>query len=316
MRVLFVSSGNSEKWGISLNVLNQGEALKASGMIVDYYTIKGKGWKGYLRNIKPLHKYLKQNHYDIIHAHFSLTAFLASLAGARNLVVSLMGDDVNVKSFFTRLIPLFYYLFQWRILIVKSEKMKDKLNLKGVEVVPNGVNIDKFKILDRTECRKQLGWELDKKHLLFAAISTVKIKNYRLAQEAVDLLGEPNVVLHSLHETPNELMPLLYNAADVVLLTSLSEGSPNVVKEAMACARPLVCTDVGDVRWLFGELDGHYITSFSATDTLIQIRKAIAYEEQHSHTHGRERIMHLHLDTLSISARLRDLYERILITRN
>lgn len=307
MKVLFVSSGNS-KWGIGLNVYKQGEALKQLGIVVDYYTIKGKGWRGYLKNMKPLRKYLKENRYDVVHAHYSLSAFLASIAGAKNMVVSLMGDDINKRNVYSQMIPFFNFFFHWRILIVKSKKMKDILGVKNAEILPNGVDIDCFSYLDKNQSREQLGWSLHKKHVLFAAIPTVKSKNYSLAEEALKLLQDPAVVLHSLDETPPGLMPVLYNASDVILLTSSSEGSPNVIKEAMASGRPVVCTDVGDIRWLFGEVDGHYITSFCAKDVAYNINKALLYSGQHLRTYGRERILELRLDKLSVSRRLAGLY--------
>lgn len=93
MKVLFVSSGNSE-FGISPIIKNQGESLKQNGIDLYYFTIKGKGIKGYLKNIPILKKYLKNHNYDIIHAHYSLSAIVATLSGAKPLVVSLMGSDI------------------------------------------------------------------------------------------------------------------------------------------------------------------------------------------------------------------------------
>jgi len=93
MKVLFVSSGNSE-FGISPIVKNQGESLKQNGIDLDYFTIKGKGINGYLKNIPILKKYLKAHHYDIIHAHYSFCGWVTKLTLTKiPVIVSLMGSD-------------------------------------------------------------------------------------------------------------------------------------------------------------------------------------------------------------------------------
>jgi len=110
LKVLFVSSGNSEN-GISPIVKKQGESLINSGVDVGYFSIIGKGLKGYLKNVIPLKKHIRQHPYDLIHAHYSFSAFTATLAGCKPLVVSLMGSDsrpdfiskaaIRVSSFFS-----------------------------------------------------------------------------------------------------------------------------------------------------------------------------------------------------------------------
>jgi teichuronic acid biosynthesis glycosyltransferase TuaC len=66
----------------------------------------------------------------------------------------------------------------------------------------------------------------------------------------------------------------LLNAADLLLLTSLTEGSPQVIKEAMACNCPIVATDVGDIREIIGYTDGCYITTFKPSDVAVKIQAA------------------------------------------
>lgn len=96
-KVLFVSSGNS-KAGISPIVRSQDESLKRNGIDLDYFTIVGKGTKGYLKNIPRLRKFLGTNNYDLIHAHYSLPAIVASLSCKLPTVVSLMGSDTYINN--------------------------------------------------------------------------------------------------------------------------------------------------------------------------------------------------------------------------
>lgn len=121
MRVLFIASGNHG--AVSPVVGNQAEALMSEGIEIEWYLLKGKGIKGYLKNVKPLRQYLKEHKYDAIHAHYSLTAFVASLAGAKPLVVSLMGSDVKAAGWYKFIIRLFAWLFRWKAIIVKSNDM-------------------------------------------------------------------------------------------------------------------------------------------------------------------------------------------------
>jgi len=288
MNILFISSGNS-KAGISPIVKNQGESLKKLGIEVDYFTIKGKGIKGYLKNVKPLKKYLKQNRFDVVHAHYSMSAFVASLAGAKPLVVSLMGSDVKSGAFYKLFIRAFHLLL-WDGIIVKSKDMRHSLGVKDVRIIPNGVDLEMFKPINRQDCKLKLGWDTDKKHILFAANPQRKEKNFGLAEKAFQLLSHQNIALKKLLDVPNTQMPFYHNAADVVLLTSRWEGSPNVIKEAMACNIPIVSTDVGDVKEVIGKTEGCYITSFNPEDVADKIKKALAFGKR---TTGRNDIKHL-----------------------
>ena len=298
MKVLFVSSGNSLN-GISPIIFNQGESLKKNGMILEYLTIKGSGLIGYLKSIPRIRKHIKQNKYDIVHAHYSLSAFAASLAGARPLIVSLMGSDVKSKKIFTVGIKIFNLLF-WSAIIVKSEDMKASLGLETALVIPNGVDIDRFVPINRDEALAYTKWDKNKRHVLFAANPNRYEKNYKLAKNAFELINDSNIELHSLINIKNEHIPVYINASDVVLLTSLWEGSPNVIKESMACNRPIVSTDVGDVKYMIKKIDGCYVTSFNEEDIKQKIILALEFSE----TQGRNRIKQLEFDSNSIAKKL------------
>jgi glycosyltransferase involved in cell wall biosynthesis len=310
MKVLFVSSGNSED-GISPIVKNQGESLRQNGVDLHYFTIKGKGLKGYLRNIKYLKKTIRNIQPDVVHAHYSLTAITASLAGAKPLVVSLMGSD-SKSSFQIRILIKFFNKLIWTRLIVKSEDMRKSIGIKNAEILPNGVDIEMFHEREKKKCQEKLGWDDSIKHILFAASPSRIVKNFKLAQQTFELIKSDGIELHSLSNIPHSEMPLWMNAADIVLLTSLWEGSPNVIKEAMACNRPIVSTNVGDVKWLFGNLPGHYLTSFDSSDIADKIEQALTFSQDHNHTTGRRRIIELRLDADSVSKQLVSLYNEIL----
>lgn len=307
MRVLFVSSGNSGK--ASILVQRQAESLQKQGLEVNFFLVKGKGLKGYLKSIKVLRKYLNSSQFDIIHAHYSLSAFVASLAGAKPMVVSLMGSDVKAGGFYKNLIRFFKQVFSWKALIVKSQDMKSSLGIEAATVIPNGVNLDYFKPASKEYCQKELNWDLNKKHFLFAANPKRREKNYQLAKVAVDLLDDTSFELHVLDNVSHEQMHVYYNASDVVLLSSLWEGSPNVIKEAMACNRPIVGTDIGDIRWLFGNEPGHFISKLNSIDFYEKVNLAFAFSENKKRTKGRDRIIDLGLDSKNIARKIAYLYQ-------
>lgn len=310
MKVLFVCSGNSV--GISPIIKNQGESLIKAGISVEYFCIKGKGVFGYLKNIKPLRQYLRKGKYDIVHAHYSLSAYIASLAGVNNLCVSLMGSDVKSSNFYKLIIRIFSFIFNWRCIIVKSQDMYDDLGIKKAIIIPNGVDFDRFKPLEKKVCQEKLNWDMSKKHILFTSNPNRQEKNYKLAKESFDRLNDSNIVLHYMKDVPNVDTPLWYNAADVVLLTSLWEGSPNAIKEAMACNRPIVSTDVGDVKYIFGETEGCFITSFSIEDCATNISKAIDFSINKGITDGREQIISLGLDSENMARKIIGIYKIVL----
>lgn len=306
MKVLFVSSGNSGKVGVLVN--NQAETLRNIGIEVDHYLIIGKGFFGYLNNIPKLHKYLKSGNYEIVHAHYSLTAFITTMAGAKNLVVSLMGSDAFL-TFWMKLAAWFFYSFFWRVTIVKTEEMKKTLMMPKAIILPNGVDLSTFNPINQNEARKILGIEQNIKVILFIADPSRKEKNHQLALDSVKKLDSNNVKLFTVYDKPNELIPTYLSAGDVLLLTSIWEGSVNVVKEALACNLPIVSTDVGDVRKNILGIEGCYICQKDSVDISEKLKMAIAFNNR---TKGRQRIIDLKLDSDSVAKELLFYYKQIL----
>jgi len=308
MKVLFVCSGNSE-FGISPIVKAQGESLKKNRVEIECFLIKGKGIYGYLKNILPLRKYLKNNDFDVIHAHYSLSAYVASLAGAKPIVVSLMGSDVNSGIIAKLIIKIFNFIF-WEKCIVKAESMKKKIGIKNSHVIPNGVDFEKFKEIDKEIAKEKINFNLQKKHIIFVANPDRYEKNFKLAKEAFNLLDDKSVELNVVCDVTHEMIPYYYYAADVLLLTSLWEGSPNVIKEAMACNCPIVSTDVGDVKEVIENTEGCYITSFESEDVAEKLKLALKFGKR---TNGRENIKHL--DSNIIAKKIIKIYEEVLEKR-
>lgn len=310
MKVLFISSGNKNN-EVKPLVKAQGDSLEENGCKVYYYTVNGKGIKGYLKQIPHLRKYLKSNSYDIIHAHFSFSGFVAALAGANPLVVSLMGSDIYSSYKYKYFIYPFKWFF-WDSIVVKSVEMKKALGFLKVKVLPNGVDINKFRPINKDEAVKKLKWDSEYQHILFAANPSRPEKNFNLAKEAYeDISGYMDVQLHALVDVPHDLVPYYINASDVIILTSLWEGSPNVIKEAMACNKPIVTTDVGDVNWLLKNLNGCFVVNNNQDEISGAMSAALKYSKMHKETEGRKRIIKLRIDSNNIAKRLITIYQNI-----
>jgi teichuronic acid biosynthesis glycosyltransferase TuaC len=306
LKVLFVSSGNIHN--LNPIIENQGESLKRAGIELEFFTIRGKRLFGYLKNVLPLRRKIVIGKYDLVHAHYSLSAITASLTLKRPLVVSLMGSDVYASGVILRLIR-FLSKRWWNVTIVKSREMKEKLRLPGSIVIPNGVNTDLFKPMMRTEALAKLGWEPAKKHILFPAYKEREVKNFGLAEQSVKILENQDFHLHSLENVPNNRMPFYYNAADVVLMTSHWEGSPNAIKEAMACNAPIVATDVGDIKANLEGVKNCHVTDADQTSLAAALKKVLDNSER---SDGRERIMELGLEDGKIAEHLVDIYKSVI----
>ena len=272
-KVLFVASGNKKVGEVSSFVQSQYDSLAAEGLEMVLFPIKGKGWRGYLKAVFGLRKVVKREKPDIIHAHYSTCGFVASLAclcmkRRPKIMVSILGSfpTKGAKWHLVR----FAIKCLWHQTLVKSERTRAQLGL-DLPVIPNGVNLDVFRVEPRDESREKVGFEADRKYIIWCSNPERKEKNWPLAEAAVRQLEstildasrkEPNgysVELVAVYNrTPEEVCTYM-NAADCLLLTSDSEGSPNVIKEAMACNCPIVTTDVGDVRERLANLEGCYV---------------------------------------------------------
>ena len=305
MKVLFVSSGNLNNGQPSILIKNQGESLNAQGVQVYYYTIKKKGIIGYLRSVWKIAKQIRNIQPDYIHSHYSLSAFSTSIAILFFNIkiphtVSLMGSDTKMNGW-KRSLTIYLSKHQWSHTIVKATRMAKELGLKKYEIVPNGVDLNKIKPTNSKNNRT----------IIFPANPSRVSKNYELAEQAITILKKSMADLNFeicyglSHE---EIISKIQNSG-VVLVTSLWEGSPNIVKEAMALNKPIVCTKVGDVEILLNKVDGTYMVDFDPNDVAAGIKSAILFGENEGSTIGRKKLEKLNLDSDSIAKKLMTIYK-------
>lgn len=104
----------------------------------------------------------------------------------------------------------------------------------------------------------------------------------------------------------------MINSSDFLLLTSFREGSPQVIKEAMACNCPIVSTDVGDIKWVIGNTEGCYLTTFDPKVVAEKLKMAIEFAQTKGRTNGRDRIIQLGLDAESVAKKVLEVYQKVL----
>jgi glycosyltransferase involved in cell wall biosynthesis len=306
LKVLFICSKKTDSI-ISPFVKSQSESLEREGLQVSFFLIEKKGLKGYLQASVKLRKHLRKNTYNIVHAHYSFCGFVASLAGAKNIVVSLLGSDV-IKSANSRfLIRFFVRFFSWKKLIVKSEQMKNILNIESVKVIPNGVDFNRFYAIDQKDAREILGLNKEMSIVLFNGQRNNPIKNYSLAEQAISNLNK-NIQLLELKAIPHEKLYLYFNACDLLLSTSKWEGSPNIIKEAMACNTPIVATNVGDISLLFGEDSGNFSCDFNVSEISEKVNYLLKSKYESEQNQGRIRLEKLQLESSQVANKIIEVY--------
>lgn len=312
MKILFISSSRKGK-GISPFIDAQARSIIDNGVAVNTFQIEGAGLYAYLKSVPKIRKLSKS--YDLLHAHYGFSGIVCRLANFRiPLVVSFLGDDlegsldknghytfkgkvfVALNKFFAK------YLFDFNI--VKSESLSKKLlKVKNKAIIPNGIDFTKFYPIDQKEACKLLNLDHKKKHILFPSTPMRPVKNYDLFHKSIELLKD-DVNELILENVPPDKVFLYYNAATVTVLTSFHEGSPNVIKEAIACNCSVVATPVGDVPELIEDIENCYISKLDPESIADKIKMVLKANQRFN---TRKKI--LHLDDKIIANKIISLYK-------
>lgn len=260
MRVLFLTNmwPDEERPWYGAFVKSQADSLERLGVELDVLAIRGYAGRGaYAQAAARIARLNRARPHDVVHAHYGHSAVVGRLQLRAPLIVSYCGDDLlgtrTPEGGLTARSRVEAAVFSQlarvsAATITKSAEMERALPAAvrhRNHVIPNGVDLERFRPIARDEARRRLGWELGERTVLFLANPAIAAKNHPLAVATCERL--PGVRLQVAHDLPAADVPLLLSAADALLFTSISEGSPNVVKEAMAAELPVVSTPVGDV---------------------------------------------------------------------
>jgi len=297
-------------------VTEQGEAIRALGHEVEYFLVRGN----YIKAVGALKAKIREFKPDIVHAHFGLSAITAELQNLVPVVTTFHnGETLNWH------VNLMSSLMSLRAkhVIYVAQHIRDLsyFKAKNYSIIPCGVSLEDCVLIDKNEARKELGWDLDKKYILFGGAFDNMRKNYPLLRDAVAQIGG-DIEIVEMKGLSRKDCVLRMNAVDLFALPSHSEGSPQALKEAMACNCPCLATDIADVKYLFGDEQGHWILrnlrktherwdgdEKSLDEMVGLLKEALAFEGR---TNGRERILELGLSNEQVAQRIVNIYNEII----
>jgi glycosyltransferase involved in cell wall biosynthesis len=291
LRVLFVTNmwPDEDRPWYGTFIKTQADSLERIGVDLDVLPIRGYASKrAYADAVGELRRMTRAQHYDVVHAHYGHAGVVARTQRAAPLVVSYCGDDVlgtpdgngGLTARSRAEAALFRQLAHVAAAtITKSEEMERVLPSRRRtrnHVIPNGVDIERFAPRPRDDARRELGWG-DEPIALFVGDPEIPRKNHKLAAAAVEhaRASLPDLRLQVAQGFSPDQIPTLMSAADALLMTSLWEGSPNVVKEAMAAELPVVAVPAGDVEERLRGVEGCSVRRYDAAALGLAVLEAV-----------------------------------------
>ena len=322
MKILIVASDKGGHFAPFIE--EQLSALQALGVQIIRYGVTRKGITGYLSELPAIRQLIRAEQPDIVHAHYGLCGLLANLQRQVPVVTTYHGSDIN-KPNILRFSRIAMRLSAWNIFVSQrnvsiafdllplASRLKKRFALLPCGVnIPNPWNELQNKLVGQLTLNQWVHGVLkpDVKHILFAGAFDNAVKDPELAKETIAFCNRPIELIELKGYNRNQVNALMYNC-DALLLTSKTEGSPQVIKEAMACGCPIVSVDVGDVSERIEGLDGCYLVrTREPKDIADALLQAIAYKGK---TNGRKRILEMELSNEQVAKRLVEIYNQVIV---
>ena len=303
MRILVVA--RYKERGFAPFVTEQFSALQEAGIECRFFPIRSNGIKGYLLALPELNRAINDFCPDVIHAHYGICGLFANLQRRIPVVTTYHGSDIN-KSVILKLSKISIKFSSFNVFV--SQRSIDLAQpKKDFALIPCGINLDDYPIMDKCAARSIMKFDPQVKYVLFAGAFNNKVKNAHLAKDVVSFFEE--VKLLELKNYSRQQVAVLLQAVDALLMTSISEGSPQVIKEAMACGCPIVAVNVGDVKERLCGIEGCYvIDSRNVCEIAESLRAAFSFNRR---TSGRERIIADGLENSQVVKSLVEIYRKV-----
>lgn len=308
---VYVQETGLQKLGVDISILLLGRELN--------------GPQVYLKCRELIKKTFQEGNFDLIHVQFGgLQALQAVRALRRRVIITFHGTDLHGGLPKTISQYIRYKIGTWCSRwaakhggwsIVVSENLSQYLVhvTNCYSVIPTGVDFEQFKPIPKVECIKKLCLDPNKKYILFCDSGHDPVKRRDLANLVLAKARQEieNLEFLELHHVPHKEVPLYLNASDCLLVTSDKEGSPNIIKEALACNTPILSVDVGDVALRIREVKNCEIVSRDVPQITKSLCKIIL---NNSRSNGRE-MTRESIDNDIICHKILSIYEKVVSIR-
>ncbi|MGZ4186377.1 MAG: glycosyltransferase [Solirubrobacteraceae bacterium] len=242
-------------------VRDQVEALsRIADVELEVFAFDPGGGGAYVRGARALARRHRRDRFDVVHAHFGLSAWPAFAAHGRARAVTLHGTDLAHPR--SRLLTI-AALPLLDLVATVSEPLASTIPRWAVRrrraVLPSGVDVERFRPIARADARRALGLDPQRRYLLFPADPARLEKRHDRARQVAG-----DATLLSLGTVAPADVPLWVNAANAVLVPSEREGFGLAVLEALACDVPVLATPVGIHPEVLAGIAGTYCGPFDA----------------------------------------------------
>jgi glycosyltransferase involved in cell wall biosynthesis len=314
MRILVVTNlyPTQKRPFISPFVKEQVESMRecCPDLTIDVRVIEGDRprW-AYLREIPLLPAVVKRGRYDIVHAHFGLT-LVSTLLIHVPLIVTFHGSDLLVNP--TKHVSRLLAPMASKVIVV-SQRLRASLGYG--EVIPCGIRVNDF-VLPSFYEKKPVPKIPGELKVLFPSDPARGIKDYGLFHAVCEELESRGNKVKEVHlvNIDRARVREVYWDCDIMFLTSLSEGSPTVIKEAIAAKLPFVSVDVGDVVEWATLVDFGAVVPARDPKTIADAAITLLTKTKHRLLLDNTKCLDM-MDLANISRRIRLLYDQILQRR-
>ncbi len=283
------------------------DALRSLGVDADVMVIDNSNKLNYLLAVFRLWRIIKRKSFDLIHAHYVHSGWIARMQRKLPIVVTSHGSDTTGHEgwFLRRLYPIV------DAVTITSKNNQERIGLPDTYLLPCGVDVELFKPMSQAEARKALGWNDCRRKMLYVGRES-PLKRLDIIRGAHEIVaskrGDTDLVIAG--SVPHEEVPLYMNAADVFVFASESEGAPVVIKEALACNLPIVSVDVGDVREVIEGVENCYVCERTPESMAEAVLRVLESERR---SDGRK--VALRFSTVEMARRTMEIYEAVLSAR-
>jgi glycosyltransferase involved in cell wall biosynthesis len=290
---------------------------REAGVEVDLFFINGRESKwNYLSGVVAWiwRMLCEGRRYDAIVTHHSYCCLIAAFLRPRRVPLIYQVHEGTIH--FWKLNKLLVRLATKAAdkVVYVSKNLPDLLGypVRAEDIIPCGVDLNLFKPADQVAAREAIGWDASEEVIIYAAKERKYYERFEIVERATEVLEREGrkVRLFRLEGLAPDQVPVYLNAGDVLVVSSHGEGSPKIVKEALACNKPVVALRVGSVETLLGGIRSGFLAEDSVADMVLQLRKALDLKGKGS---GRERMQAL--SSLKTSADLLQICRKTIHSR-